>query len=71
MVDAALEGIKSRFDDFFERHYREQINDLSLSFPDKRSLAVDFKDIIKFDPELAEALIEQPDSVLEAAVESL
>ncbi len=71
MVDAALEGIKSRFDDFFERRYREQINDLSLSFPDKRSLAVDFKDIIKFDPELAEALIEQPDSVLEAATESL
>jgi replicative DNA helicase Mcm len=71
MVDAALEGIKSRFDDFFDRYCEESINGLILSFPDKRSLAVDFKNLIKFDPELAESLIEQPDPIIEAATESL
>ncbi len=71
MVDAELEGIKSRFDDFFDRYYTEQINDLVISFPEKRSLAVDFKDVAKFDPELAESLLEQPDPMIEAATESL
>ncbi len=71
MVDAALEGIKSRFDDFFDRYYDEQINSLIISFPEKRSLPVDFRDLIKFDPELAESLIEQPDPIIEAATESL
>ncbi len=71
MVDAALEGIKSRFDEFFERYCSEGINSLVISFPDKRSLAVDFKELIKFDPEIAEALIDQPDPIMEAATESL
>lgn len=70
-LDAALESIKAKFDDFFERYYSEQIRSLIVSFPDKRSLQVNFSDIIKFDPEIAESLVEQPDPVLEAATESL
>ncbi|HUC39064.1 MAG TPA: minichromosome maintenance protein MCM [Candidatus Acidoferrum sp.] len=71
MVDAALEGIKSRFGEFFDSYYQDEINSLILSFPEKRSLAVDFKDLIKFDPQMAESLIEQPDDTIEAATEAL
>ncbi len=70
-LDSALESLKAKFDDFFERYYSEEIRSLIVAFPDKRSLQVDFSDIIKFDPEIAESLIEQPDPVLEAATESL
>ncbi len=70
-MDSALEPLKAKFDDFFERYYSDQIRSLIISFPDKRSLQVNFADIIKFDPEIAESLIEQPDPVLEAATESL
>ena len=71
MVDANLEPIKSKFDEFFERRYSDEINSLIISFPDRRSLAVDFRELARFDPELAEALVEQPDPTMEAAVESL
>ncbi len=71
MTDALIEAIKSRFDDFLERYYRAQIEDLIIAFPDKRSLKVDFSDLSKFDPELANELVEKPDMVIEAAVESL
>jgi replicative DNA helicase Mcm len=71
MADADKELIKSKFDEFFDRHYADRINSLAIQFPEKRSLLVDFKDLAKFDPELAEALVEQPDHIVEAATESL
>ncbi len=71
MVEAALEGIKARFDDFFERYYSDEIKSLIISFPAKRALNVSFGDLIKFDPEIAESLIDQPDPIMEAATESL
>ena len=71
MVDALIEAIKARFDDFFERYYRSAIEDIVISFPNKRSLKVDFNDLIQFDPELADELINKPDMIREAADESL
>ena len=71
MADAIIEGIKARFDDFLERYYRPQIDDLIIAFPDKRSLKVDFADLSKFDPELAQEMIDKPDLILDAANESL
>ncbi|EQD43532.1 replicative DNA helicase Mcm, partial [mine drainage metagenome] len=71
MADAITEGIKLKFDEFFERHYKEGIESLMISYPEKVSLKVDFKDLEKFDPELANELIDNPDMVLEGANESL
>ena len=71
MADSAIEAMKSKFDEFFDRYYSDSINSLIISFPNKRGLPVSFKDLTKFDPELAEALVEQPDPVVEAAGESL
>ncbi|MGC8687297.1 MAG: minichromosome maintenance protein MCM [Candidatus Micrarchaeia archaeon] len=67
MLDTADESIKARFGEFFDAYYREQIADIIVAFPDKRSLRVDFKDLSKFDPEIASELIQNPDHIIEAA----
>ncbi len=71
MVDAIIEGMKIKFDEFLDRHYKEQIESLILSYPEKVSLRVDFKDLERFDLDLANELIEHPDVVIEAATLSL
>ncbi len=71
MGDPLVDAIRTRFDDFLERYYREGINDIIVAFPDKRSLTVDFNDLSKFDPDLAAELINKPDLIIDAATESL
>ena len=71
MADAITEGIKLKFDEFFERHYKEAIESLMISYPEKASVKVDFKDLEKFDPDLANELIENPDIVMAGANDSL
>ncbi len=71
MVDAIIEGMKIKFDEFLDRHYKEQIESLILSYPEKVSLRVDFKDVERFDLDLANELIDHPDVVIEAATLSL
>ncbi|MCL4372379.1 minichromosome maintenance protein MCM [Candidatus Marsarchaeota archaeon] len=71
MEDAIIEAIKSRFDEFLERYYREGINEIMLYFPERRSLKVDIGDLAKFDPDLASELVNNPDVVTRAANESL
>ncbi|MGI0100834.1 MAG: minichromosome maintenance protein MCM [Candidatus Micrarchaeaceae archaeon] len=71
MSDAALDSIKIKFDDFFDVYCRDGISDIVTSFPDKRSLNIDIKDLSKFDPELAGELLDNPDPIIEAAAESL
>jgi replicative DNA helicase Mcm len=67
MLETVINSIKARFSEFFDAYYKDQIADIIVSFPDKRSLKVDFKDLSKFDPEIASELIQNPDNVLEAA----
>ena len=67
MLDTADESIKARFGEFFDTYYKEQIADIIVAFPDRRSLRVDFKDLSKFDPEIASELIQNPDHIIEAA----
>lgn len=66
-----LDSIKSKFDDFFDIYSKEGIAEIITSFPDKRSLRVDIKDLSRFDPELASELVENPDMILEAATQAL
>jgi len=66
-----LDAIKAKFDEFFDTYCKEGIADIVTAFPDKRSLNISIKDLARFDPDLASELIENPDTVMEAAVESL
>ncbi len=56
-----------RFEEFFNVQYKKQIERIVESYPETRSVTVDFKILEKFDPTLADELLDSPDSVLEAA----
>ena len=71
MADAVIDSIKQKFDEFLDSYYAEQINELIVGFPDKRSLLVDVKDLEGFDPDMASELLTRPDMLIEAAGESL
>ncbi len=70
-MDTQLESIKAKFDDFFDSYYKDEIAEILTTFPDNRSLRVDSKILGRYDPELANELIDRPDNVIEAATESL
>ncbi|MFA5125471.1 MAG: minichromosome maintenance protein MCM [archaeon] len=56
-----------RFEEFFNIEYKKHIERIIESYPEERSIVVDFKMLEKFDPILADELLDTPDSVLEAA----
>ncbi|KCZ71473.1 putative ATPase involved in replication control, Cdc46/Mcm family [Candidatus Methanoperedens nitroreducens] len=59
------------WEDFFKRYYWESILDLANHYPEKRSMFVEFSDIARYDMELANELLEHPDSALAHANETL
>ncbi|MEK6959486.1 MAG: minichromosome maintenance protein MCM [archaeon] len=56
-----------RFEEFFNTECKRQIEKILESYPQQRSVVIDFKDLEKFDPILADELLEKPDTVLESA----
>ena len=60
------------FDQFYQTYYREDILELAGSFPkEQKSLFIDWTDVLRYDPSLAEDLIEKPDKILEFAESAL
>ena len=60
----AVEQIK-RFEDFIEDNYKNQM--LEQVSKGHYFLTVDFSDLIKFDPDLAEVLLNEPEETIKAA----
>ena len=60
----ANEQIK-RFVEFFETEYHSKL--LEKSRKGENFVVVDFSDLLKFDPDLADVLLEQPEEVVKAA----
>jgi len=56
-----------RFEEFFNLEYKKHIERIIESYPEERSLLVDFKALEKFDPILADELLENPDAVMASA----
>ncbi len=56
-----------RFEEFFNAEYKKQIERIVEAYPQERSITVDFKALEKYDPILADELLDKPDEVLEAA----
>ncbi|MFH1520882.1 MAG: LAGLIDADG family homing endonuclease [Candidatus Micrarchaeota archaeon] len=59
------------FTEFFTTIYRSQIDDLLAVYPTKKSLYINYTDLEKFDPDMADVLIKTPDLILEAAEEAI
>ncbi len=59
------------WEDFFKRYYWDDLLELANHYPEKRSLFVQFPDLEQFDRELADELLEHPETVLKHANEAL
>ena len=60
-----------KFESFFKSRYKKEIERLVGSYPEKRSLNVDFKELAHFDIELSDELLINPDYLLEAAKQAI
>ncbi|OIO26737.1 hypothetical protein AUJ14_01190 [Candidatus Micrarchaeota archaeon CG1_02_55_22] len=65
------ESLASRFDDFFENLLRDDINKLLSSYPQTKSLEVDFHLLERFDHHLADNVLLYPDEYISAAENAL
>ena len=71
MEKTDLTPLIASFNEFFTSIYKKHIDDLLLVYPKKRSVIVDYVDLERFDPDIADKLIKEPDLLLEAAEESI
>ncbi len=71
MVENESVAYVQMLESFFEETYKKKLEELAEFYPDKRSLVVDFKDVEKFDPELADELLDNPDVILKASKEAI
>lgn len=61
-----------RFVAFYREAYRDEVEAFERRYPDERhSLHVDWADLDRYDPELAERLVSEPEATLECAREAL
>ena len=67
MDDIVKEHFKEKFVDFFNLYYIDAINELFVSYPTKRSLNPNISDLQKFDIELADSMVDNPDEVIPIA----
>ena len=65
------ETLVAQWQDFLEEHCKSDIETVALSYPDKRSLFVDYWEIDKVDPKLSEMLLTQPYKAIFNAEEAL
>ncbi len=67
MEAIANKEFEDKFVEFYNKYYIDQINELFISYPQKRSLYVDIQNLEQFDHELANELIGNPDNLIPAA----
>jgi len=65
------QSLVAQWQKFFEEQCKSDIETVALAYPEKRSLYVDYWDIDKADPKLAELLIKQPYKAVFNADEAL
>ncbi|MFP4218167.1 MAG: LAGLIDADG family homing endonuclease, partial [Salinarchaeum sp.] len=60
------------FEQFFREYYQDPIGELARKYPtEQRSLYVDWDDLYRFDPDLADDYLAQPEQLQESAEEAL
>ncbi|MFA6214306.1 MAG: minichromosome maintenance protein MCM [Candidatus Micrarchaeia archaeon] len=65
--DEDISSFVEKFESFYFDAQKEKINRLLTDYPTQKSLLVDFEDLEKYDRELADILIRQPDTLMNAA----
>ncbi len=68
-IEAEL--LEGKFVDFYNNYYQEQLNEIYVAYPKRRSLEIDIRNLEKYDTELTNELIENPDRVVGRASSAL
>ncbi|NYZ75503.1 minichromosome maintenance protein MCM [Candidatus Micrarchaeota archaeon] len=66
-----MEEVVTQFEQFFDSSMRRQLTELASAYPEKRSLEVDFAELEKFNTDLADGLLVNPDEYISAARKAL
>jgi len=65
------DGLVNEFDEFFNAVYSSEIALLKSNFPKERSLNIKYTDLEKWNSDIADLLMKNPDKVINAAKEAL
>jgi replicative DNA helicase Mcm len=72
MASAENTELLDLFEEFYRSYYRNEIGELAQKYPsEKKSLYVDWQDLYRFDPDLADDYRTKPDQLQEYAEEAL
>ncbi len=71
MEEQDTSSLVNFFNDFFKLSYKDKVNALLVSYPEQKSLLVDYKDLEKFDPDIADKLIKIPELMIKSAEDAL
>jgi replicative DNA helicase Mcm len=67
-----LESLTTLWEDYLQKYGRKQdVREVANSYPDKRSVVVEYREIAQFDPDVAEYLVERPKQAIFAAEEAM
>lgn len=67
MADAAANPYLPQLEEFLEKRCKGELDRLAGQFPRKKSLDVDYRKLDEYDADLADELIERPESIIDAA----
>lgn len=65
MTQNKLPSLNNRILDFLQNEYKQDIDDFDNNYHDSKSFYVNFKDIRDYDNEIADAIIRNPEDVME------
>jgi len=72
MATAENTELVDAFEQFYRNYYRDEIGKLAQKYPnEKRSLYIDWDDLYRYDPDLADDYLAQPEQLQEYAEEAL
>jgi replicative DNA helicase Mcm len=72
MARAENTEVIDKFEQFYRDYYRNEIGELAQKYPnEQRSLYVDWDELYRFDPDLADDFVAQPDQMRDYAEEAL
>ncbi|ELY64883.1 minichromosome maintenance protein MCM [Natrinema versiforme] len=72
MAQAGNSELVDSFEQFFRNYYDNEIKQLAQQYPnEQRSLHIDWQDLYRFDPDLADDFINQPEQLQRYAEEAL
>ncbi|MFH1787083.1 MAG: minichromosome maintenance protein MCM [archaeon] len=66
------ESLSARFEEIFKRQQlKKRLLEVAKSYPEKKSFLMPYSELEKYDPEIADRILTEPDEVIEAAEKAI